>query len=82
LLVAGLLAWSIGLWRLWHRRADPSRRQMLGRAGAAILLMGGIASAFDYPARSPSIAALLAIAAVWMAFAVNSTSRDDRIPRS
>lgn len=81
LLLAAVVAWAAASWRLWRQRADASRDQALGRAGSVILLMVAIGSVFDYPARVPSIAALLAIASVWMAYAVGGAGRDASSPR-
>ncbi|MBB5700139.1 O-antigen ligase family protein [Sphingomonas yantingensis] len=66
LLIAGCLAWwawkSVRAWR----GPDGSGRAM-ARTGSAILLLLVVASAFDYPVRTPLMMAVAVIAAVWLA---------------
>jgi O-antigen ligase len=60
LLVAAIIWWlwrSIGAWR-----ADP----VLPKLGSATLLLILLASAVDYPARTPLIMAVAAIAGIWL----------------
>lgn len=62
-----LLLVAIGWWgwagvRAW--RAGPEG--MMSQLGAAMILLVLIASAFDYPARTPMIMAVLVIAATWL----------------
>jgi len=63
LLLFAALAWwawaSIQAWR-------PGR-EMLPRTGSAVLLLIIVASALDYPARTPIIMAVTVIGAVWLA---------------
>lgn len=65
-----LLATAIGWWakgsvRAW--RADGSdKRHALPRLGSAILFLVIVASIFDYPARTPTIMAMVVIAAGWL----------------
>ncbi|MBX3594747.1 O-antigen ligase family protein [Sphingomonas sp.] len=64
LMVAAALWWlraSIGAWF-----ASPGDA-MLPRLGSAMLLFVAIASAFDYPARTPMMMAVIVIAAIWLA---------------
>lgn len=77
LLLAAVALWAIGSWRLWQSRRRGGPDQVAGRAGASILLMAGVASILDYPVRTPLIAALCALATVWMAYAVNGRYRDE-----
>ncbi len=61
-LLFAALAWAIGRGvPAWTRGRDPLRR-----AGSAILLLLTVASAIDYPARTPMIMALIMIAAAWL----------------
>lgn len=57
------IAW-LGLmsWRAW--RTAPST---LARLGSAIMLLTILASATDYPARTPMFMAVMAMACVWLA---------------
>lgn len=58
----GWWAWaSVRAWRVPSRTAD-----MLPRLGSAIILLVLVASAVDYPARTPMIMAVLVIAATWL----------------
>lgn len=69
LLLLGALAWlALSSWRAWGR--DGS---LHGRLGSAMLALVVVASALDYPARTPMIMAVSMIAAVWLA--LPSTSR-------
>ena len=64
LLVAAVGWWG---WRSWHAWGDPiDDTTMLQRAGSAILLLILLASVTDYPARTPTIMAVVVIAAVWL----------------
>jgi O-antigen ligase len=71
LLIAALGWFLAQSYRVWRNEAKP----MLPRIGSAFIGLTMIASAFDYPARTPLIMALLAIAAVWL------SARQER-PRS
>lgn len=66
LLLAGALLWwlsaSIRVWRVNGGAATGT-----ARLGSAILLLLIVASAFDYPLRTPTMMALTVIAAVWLA---------------
>jgi O-antigen ligase len=76
-----LLAVAIGAW-VWRTiqlaRLRPRRDTgvVVGRAGAVIVLVLGLASLVDYPIRVPSVAAVLAIAVVWMASAIGAKPSD------
>ena len=69
--VAGALLLLVALgWlarsgeRAW--RAGSSMRHALPKLGSAILLLLVLASAFDYPARTPMMMAMIVIAALWL----------------
>lgn len=64
LLAAAIGWWAIASVRAW--RAAPSRRITLARLGAAMLLLVLFASAFDYPARTPMVMAIIVVAGVWL----------------
>ena len=65
LLLAGLAWWGWASIKAW--RAGGERDQVTARLGGAMLLLVIIASAFDYPARTPIIMAWGTIAAAWLA---------------
>lgn len=64
LLVAALGWWGVASFRAW--RAGARSRYMLPKLGSAALLLILLASAVDYPARTPTIMALAIVAAVWL----------------
>jgi hypothetical protein len=64
LLLMALGWWAIASLRVW--RSPSGTRQMLPRLGSAMLLLVLIASAFDYPARTPLMMALIVVAATWL----------------
>ena len=67
ILACALLFLGRGLFRAFvSRRRDRSGEALLARLGGAIVLILGIGSIYDYPLRTPSLACLFAIAAVWL----------------
>lgn len=73
LLGAALLWWLSASIRVWRAGSDASVGA--ARLGSAILLLLIVASAFDYPLRTPTMMALAIIAAVWLA---GGQKRSDR----
>ena len=65
ILAAGILWWLAATVRVWRSKADDA--VLLGRLGSATILLILAASATDYPARTPTIMAILVIAALWLA---------------
>lgn len=61
-------------------RAPGNEGVMLGRLGSALLVLVFVASATDYPARTPTMMAIIVIAAVWLATAKASIRRS-ALPR-
>lgn len=72
LLLLGAIAWwgwaSIRAWRAGSHLA-------IARLGSAMLLLILLASAFDYPARTPMMMATIVLAALWLAAARKSGTR-------
>lgn len=64
LLLTALGWWAVASVKVWRRQ--PSSQVMLGRVGSTTLLLLLIASAFDYPARTPAIMAIMVLAAAWL----------------
>lgn len=64
LLLAALAWWAWKSIRAWSSKAGGDVRK--ARLGSAILLLVFIASVFDYPARVPTIMALIVVAAIWL----------------
>lgn len=65
LLLVALGWWLLASVRAW--RAPWNEQHLLARLGSAILLLIFIASAFDYPGRTPIMMAIIVIAATWLA---------------
>lgn len=66
-----LLLWALAWWlaasvRAW--RAGGSARHVKPKLGSAMLLLVFIASVFDYPARTPTMMALITLAALWLSW--------------
>lgn len=76
LMLVGVLGWAWSVQRLWRLpQNDPgpvSTVHLFGWTGAAILLILGLGSLVDYPFRTPSLAALGTMAAMWMAWAAGA----------
>lgn len=73
-----LLSVAVGWWAyatLRVLRADNDERIILGRLGSALLLLMLIASATDYPVRTPTMMAIIVIAGAWLASASAGTLR-------
>lgn len=66
LLAVGILWWCRESIRVWQ--SPPSHQVMLARLGSTMLLLVLLASAFDYPARTPMMMATIMIAATWLAW--------------
>lgn len=65
LLVVGCGWWLIRSIRIWTAKDDTSARN-LARLGSAMLLLVMIASVVDYPARTPTIMAMIMLAALFL----------------
>ena len=62
LLVAGIGWWLVASVRAWRGGSEHN----LARLGSTILGLVLVASAFDYPARTPMIMAVVVVAAIWL----------------
>jgi len=65
LLLSAIGWWVIASVRAW--RAPWNEEHLLARLGSLLLLLVFVASAFDYPARTPVIMAMIVFAATWLA---------------
>ncbi len=73
-LAAAVIAFGIRSYRLW-RSADGSKRSVaFGRLASVIMVMIAIASASDYPLRTPIMVGLFAICTLWLAEAGRARS--------
>lgn len=65
LLLAALVWWVLASVTAWRRPADLAD-PALARIGSLMLLLILLASAFDYPARTPTMMMLIVVAASWL----------------
>lgn len=65
LMVIAAAALIAALWRAFSSKAGNAPAAIFSRLGASVIVLLAIASATDYPARTPILAAVLALAAVW-----------------
>lgn len=65
LLVIALAALLFALWRAFSNKASNNSAVIFPRLGGCVLVLLAIASASDYPTRTPILAAVLALASVW-----------------
>ncbi|MDG5973009.1 O-antigen ligase family protein (plasmid) [Sphingomonas paucimobilis] len=66
-LIVLLMAFGWWLWasvRVWRRSRDEA--VLLGRLGSGLLLLMWVASAFDYPSRTPIMMMIIILAALWL----------------
>lgn len=73
-LAAGALA--TGLWRAYSGKASGSAGATLSRLGIAMLVLIAVASATDYPVRTPIFSAILVLGAVWASLGGSQPSRE------
>ena len=73
LLLAAMAWWARVSLRAW--RAGPDPRHALPKLGSAMLLLLLVASAFDYPARTPIMMAWAVAAALWLNGAPDRSGR-------
>ncbi|MES2290040.1 MAG: O-antigen ligase family protein [Pseudomonadota bacterium] len=67
LLAIGALWWCVATYRAY--RSGDAHQNGLARLGSSIILLVTVASAVDYPARTPLMMAIVTIAAIWLAAA-------------
>lgn len=81
LIMIAVLGWAWSVQRLWRlnqaTNGEMKSIELFGWAGAAVLLLLGVGSIFDYPLRTPSLAGLGTIAAVWLAWAASPNRNMD-----
>lgn len=80
LLLSALIWWAWTSLKVWSRGSAAD--QMVPRLGSAILLLLIVASVFDYPARTPMMMAVAAIAAVWLSEGARARDRSTLPPSS
>lgn len=65
LLGIAFVALLFALWRSFSVKAANSSAVIFSRLGGSVIVLLAIASASDYPTRTPILAAVLALASVW-----------------
>lgn len=71
-LLVSALAWFCGAsWRAW--RSSAIGEAHIAKTGSVVILLVILASIADYPARTPMIMAVLAVAATWLSSSRNLT---------
>lgn len=65
IVAAGILWWVTATLRIWRRHGDENL--LIARLGSAIILLILVASVTDYPTRTPTIMAIVVVAAMWIA---------------
>ncbi len=66
LLLVATAAFALSARKLVRFGSRPAPAFLLARAGATIIVLSAIASAVDYPLRTPSLACLFVIACCWL----------------
>jgi O-antigen ligase len=64
LLTVAISWWIFATFRVWRGKLGNSDH--LAKLGSILIFLTLISSVFDYPARTPIIMAMLAIAAIWL----------------
>lgn len=67
LMLVGVLIFALSVVRLTRPDGIPLGRLAYARLGAMVLILLGLASFVDYPLRTPSLAAIFAVAVIWTA---------------
>jgi O-antigen ligase len=79
LLLAAVLWWGAATVRVWRQKSSDA--VLLGRLGSAVIFLILAASLTDYPARTPTIMAIVVVAAIWLARA-GAPPADAALPAS
>lgn len=77
LIAAASLWWLVTSWRVW--RTPSGNRMAAGRLGSGIIALVALASAVDYPARTPLIMAILTIASALLCWGAYREPSSDSI---
>jgi O-antigen ligase len=80
LLMVAIGWWLVATIRVW--RNPPSARVTLGRLGSGMLMLTFVGSVVDYPARTPTIMAMIVIAALWLGWGAAKSSKGSALPRN
>ncbi len=65
-LLVAAITFGIRSYRLWYHADGGKRSVAFGRLASVLIAMIAIASAFDYPLRTPTMMALFAICILWL----------------
>lgn len=80
-LIAAAVWWVVASARVWRRAKSSTGNHALGRLGSAIILLTAMASAVDYPARTPLMMAVLVVAGCLMAWGSRSVRDAASLPK-
>lgn len=80
-MIAAAVWWVVASARVWRRAKSNTGNHALGRLGSAIILLTAIASAVDYPARTPLVMAVLVVAGFLMAWGARSVRDAASLPK-
>lgn len=73
-LCAGMIWWLVSSIRVWRMKGDDG--VLMARLGSAIVFLVLVASLTDYPARTPTIMAVLVMAACWLSRGMRGSSQN------
>ncbi|WP_144034275.1 O-antigen ligase [Sphingomonas sp. IBVSS2] len=76
LMLVAVLAWAVASWRVFRRPLREGQDVAFGRLASVLMLIFGVASVTDYPLRTPFLAGVLAISAVWLCAGAYPSSRN------
>lgn len=76
LMAAAFIWWMIATWTVWRR--GPTQEVLQGRLGSAIILLIALASAVDYPARTPLMMATLVLASLLLCWGASMSGTAPR----
>lgn len=65
-LILTMLSFGVVSYRLWRGEGDATRTRAFGRLASVIIAMMAIASGADYPLRTPTLMAILALSVLWL----------------
>lgn len=81
LMIAASAWWAMASAQVWRRSKFDTSNRVLGRLGSAIILLTAIASAVDYPARTPLVMAVLVVAGCLMAWGARTNGDAASLPK-
>lgn len=65
-LILTVLSFGVLSYRLWRGEGNATRARAFGRLASVMIAMMAIASGADYPLRTPTLMAILALSVLWL----------------